>query len=160
MADDYDEMEDEQDGEPDEEELEEELEEEEADNELEEEVGPNYNFVSPVLNAAKIKESPHKIIKIVRPEERITSEIIQLPELVEAIGIRCSEIENGSPVFCDYDGLNDPIDIAKKEFFDRKSPLLLQRQIGYDPITLVSTVEEWTVREMTFPSMQWTLEKK
>jgi DNA-directed RNA polymerase I, II, and III subunit RPABC2 len=91
-----------------------------------------------------------RILQVVNRDDRKTSEIIQLTELVEAIGIRTTEIERGSPVFTDYDGLSDPIEIARKEFYDRKSPLILQRQVGIDKNGVIY-VEEWPVREMTYP---------
>lgn len=91
----------------------------------------------------------HRIIEIVPPDQRITSEIIQLSEMVEAVGIRISQIEQGSPVFTDVTGLNNPIDQAKKELFDRCSPLILSRALIKEPSYWL--VEEWKVREMTFP---------
>jgi hypothetical protein len=115
----------------------------------------NHEFVNPMLEKNKVKKHPYKIIRVVPDDQRITSEIIQLPEMVEAIGIRCSEIENGSPIFTDYDGLTDAIEISKKEFYDRKSPLILQRHIGQTELNGVITklVEEWRVREMSYPIM-------
>jgi hypothetical protein len=148
MDDDYEEEEVDE-GLIDDEELDEEL--EEPDEELDEEHTPTHKFVNPTLQAMKSKDNAHKIIRIVPEDMRITSEIIQLPEMVEAIGIRCTEISRGSPVFTTYEGLSNEIDIAKKEFYDRQSPLILQRIINVNDNVI--DVEEWRVREMTFPTL-------
>jgi hypothetical protein len=91
----------------------------------------------------------YRIIRIIADEDRITSDIIQLPEYTEAIGQRASAIEQGSPVLTDVSGLSSPIDQAKKEFFDRHSPLILQRIIKKTPEYYV--VERWQIRSMIFP---------
>lgn len=103
-----------------------------------------------VVAQNRIVEPRQIVVKIVPPDQRITSDMISLPEMTEAIGIRGSEIENGAPCFAsDVEGYTNPIDRARKEFFDRKSPLILQRELergnGY------VLVEEWIVRKMTFP---------
>ena len=105
---------------------------------------------NPVVKLNRVKTPKQIVIKIVAPDDRVTSEIITLPEMTEAIGIRCSEIENGAPCFAaDVEGYISPIDRARKEFLDRKSPLIIQRAIEQGPG--YKLVEEWKVREMTFP---------
>ena len=94
-----------------------------------------------------VEDANHRVIFIVRDEDRITSNIIQWSEAVEAIGIRASQIESGSSIFTDVDGLDDPIEMAKKEFYDRQSPLILERPLNPER----SVVEQWKVREMDFP---------
>src|SRR5690348_13148976 len=151
--DDDDELEEVEDEEEFEEDVLEEIEEEEEPDlemEMHDEIYKN-KITNPILKDEGVTIAPHKIIRIVPDDQRITSEIIQLPEMVEAIGIRCSEIENGSPIFTDYEGLSNPIDIATKEFYDRKSPLKIQRQVNYEetgknPTTIIVTVEEFKVR--------------
>jgi|JI8StandDraft_1071087.scaffolds.fasta_scaffold526443_1 DNA-directed RNA polymerase subunit K/omega len=121
---------------------------EELDDDADEEVVEEEAEAEP--DVIETNADNRRILQVVPRDERVTSEIIQLTELVEAIGIRTTEIERGSPVFTDYDSLSDPIAIARKEFYDRKSPLILQRQIGIDKNGIVH-VEEWPVREMTYP---------
>jgi DNA-directed RNA polymerase subunit K/omega len=98
---------------------------------------------------SEIKDRNHKIIKIVPADERISSNRIQRPEMTEAIGIRASQIERGSPVFTDVTGYTDPILMARKEFVDRKNPLILERALHDTPTEAI--VEHWVVRDMTFP---------
>ncbi len=101
------------------------------------------------INKINEKDTNHRIIKIIPNDQRTTSEIIQWPEMVEAIGIRTSQIEQGAPIWTDVAGLSSPIERAKKEFVDRQSPLMLIRTIKKDIDECL--VEEWRVREMTFP---------
>jgi DNA-directed RNA polymerase subunit K/omega len=91
----------------------------------------------------------HRIVKVVHPDKRKTSEIIQDTELTEAIGIRASQIENGAPVFTDVSGITDPISMAIKEFADRRNPLILERPL--EKTDTYKLVEHWKVRQMIFP---------
>jgi DNA-directed RNA polymerase subunit K/omega len=95
------------------------------------------------------QDNNHKIIRVVSKSDRVTSEVIQLTEMTEAIGIRCSQIENGAPVLTDVSGYINPIDMAKKEFIDRKNPLIIQRILKQSDKELL--VEHWKVRNMIFP---------
>jgi hypothetical protein len=95
------------------------------------------------------QDKNYRIVRVVRDENRITSDVIQLPELVEAVGIRASAIENGCVVLTDVEGLANPIDMAKLEFYRRMSPLILQRVLKKTEYYLI--VEFWRVREMQFP---------
>jgi DNA-directed RNA polymerase subunit K/omega len=117
-----------------------------------EEVEGESEFIK--LVALNIEDSNHRIIRVRPDHEKITSEIIQVSEMVEAIGIRASQIENGAPVFTDVSGLSDPIEMAKKEFFDRQNPLILQRALQTSLTEII--VEHWKVREMEFPrNLYW-----
>jgi len=96
----------------------------------------------------------HRIIQVRQDSKRETSEIIQVPEMVEAVGIRASQIENGAPIFTDVSGLTDPISMARKEFLDRQNPLILERKIREFSTRII--VEHWKVREMKFPrNLHW-----
>lgn len=117
-------------------------------NELEEVEEITEKDESPI-NLINENDSNHRINYIVSKEKRITSETIQWPEMVEAIGIRASQIENGAPVFTDVSGFTDPILMAKKEFFDRQSPLILRRSLKKTPSYCI--IEHWKVRKMAFP---------
>lgn len=101
------------------------------------------------LRTLKIRDGDHKTIIVIPPGERRTSNIINDYEFTEAVGIRASQIERGAPVFTEVVGLNNPIAMARKEFYDRKNPLILERIV--DQHNQVYRVEHWKVREMTFP---------
>lgn len=91
----------------------------------------------------------HIIIKIIPKHSRRSSHILQYSEMIEVIGARASQIERGCTPFTDVTGLTSPIDMAKKEFIDRKNPFIIERKMKVDEGTI--EVEEWEVREMTFP---------
>lgn len=103
----------------------------------------------PELEPEMEDDESHNTVVVIANEDRISSDTVQYTETVEAIGIRASQIEHGSPVFTDVSGLSDPIKMAEKEFFDRKSPLILERKMGVKGSKII--VEHWKVREMKFP---------
>lgn len=123
----------------------EEEENEEEDDEEEDENDEDEKYVEYVSKADKY----HQTIHIVPPDERQTSNIMTRAEMVEAIGIRISQIEKGGPVFTDVSGYDDPAEMAKKELIDRRNPLKLRRIINQTPSDIY--VEEWPVREMGIP---------
>lgn len=98
---------------------------------------------------SEVSDRNHKKIIIVHDDDRQTSNTIQRPEMTEAIGIRASQIERGSPVFTDVNGYTDPILMAKKEFVDRANPLIVERALSDNGTRAI--VEHWKVRDMTFP---------
>ena len=103
------------------------------------------NIVS-IWDRSEITE--HVSVIRIPDEDRITSNILQIEEMTEAIGIRASQIEMGSPIFCDYGVLSNPISIAKLELIQRKSPLILERCIAVRGSCCY--VEHWKVSEMTY----------
>jgi DNA-directed RNA polymerase subunit K/omega len=102
------------------------------------------------LRRELINDKVHKISYVVADDDRITSDYIQLHEMTEAIGIRASQIENGSPVLIDTSHLRiaDPITLATLEFYKRKSPLILKRVVRESETE--EYIEKWKVREMKF----------
>jgi len=68
-------------------------------------------------------------IEIVPPDERVTSDIMTLYEVTEAIGLRAKQIEQGAPVLTNVEGITDPIEQAEAEMFAGKSPLVIERRL-------------------------------
>jgi DNA-directed RNA polymerase subunit K/omega len=89
-----------------------------------------------------------RMIKIVAPNNRITSNFITKLEMARAKGIRAEQIDTNGHTYTDIDNCGDAISIAEKEFFDRRSPLVLCRMVGKNKNKVI---EKWSVREMTYP---------
>ena len=92
-------------------------------------------------------DNDSKIQYIVNSEDRITSNIITIYEITELIGIRSTQISQGSPIFTDVKNLTNPIEMAKKEILDNKCPLYIKRHIGLDKYEL------WDPNTMIKPKM-------
>lgn len=81
-------------------------------------------------------ENESKIQFIIKSDDKITSNILTIYEMTELIGIRATQISQGSPVFIDIDCISDPIEMAKKEILNNKCPLYVKRYIGLDKYEL------------------------
>lgn len=92
-------------------------------------------------------ENDSKIQFILKNNQKITSNILTIYELTELIGIRATQISNGSPVFVDITNINDPLEMAKKEIINNKCPLYIKRYIGLDKYEL------WDPNEMIKPKL-------
>ena len=116
-----------------------------GDDEFENEDGTVFTFNEPI-------RGEHEIV-VIKPENRITSELMTKEEMTEAISIRIRQLEEEYITFLpDGHGLTTPADIAKREMNLRLSPLILRRRIStlIDPETRKTTeyYEYWPVREM------------
>lgn len=98
----------------------------------------NFQILSPDHNSTVS-------ITICPPDERRTSHRLGQAEMTAALIYRATQIEKNPKVFTDVTGLTDPIEMAKKEFRDRKCPLTLRRFIS------PTYCEEWNVNEMVHP---------
>lgn len=98
-----------------------------------------------------ISSDTRKII-VVPSEEKQSSNMMTLAEVSRAIAIRAKQISNNPYSYTDIGDLSDAISIARKELFDRRSPLVLERRMGYTSAG-ESIVEMWTVRHMAFPPL-------
>jgi DNA-directed RNA polymerase subunit K/omega len=111
--------------------------------------GKKIKFQNDILGGIDLTDEHHTIMYIIPDDERISSHIMTLDEMTEAVGSRASEIEKGSPVFTDVEGFTCPIKQAKKELLDRRSPYKLMRIMRQDKEG--KYVEFWDVNEMTLP---------
>ena len=63
--------------------------------------------------------------------KNITEPILTKYEYTKILGMRAQQIANNSePLITVTKDLNNPIDIAKEEIRQRKSPIILKRKIG------------------------------
>lgn len=95
------------------------------------------NYINPI----------HKKIKLLKKEDRLTSEYMTIFEYTEIVGHRAKHIENGGDIFTNSDDLFDPIEIAKREINERKCPLSIRRMHNND------LCEIWEVNEMIIPKL-------
>ena len=89
-------------------------------------------------------------IIVVSPEERITSDRLQLPELARLISIRAAHIDAFGAGSMDVKGLTSSEAIARLEITDRVMPLLVRREIGVAENGSV-IVELWDPNTMVHP---------
>lgn len=68
----------------------------------------------------------YKNIKIVNPDDRITSDIMTEYEYTEIVSIRAKQIEDGATCHADVD-YYEPIHMAELEIKQRKCPLAIVR---------------------------------
>ncbi len=92
-------------------------------------------------------DNDSKIQFIIKNDDKITSNILTIYEMTELIGIRATQISQGSPIFVDIDFISDPIEMAKKEIINNKCPLYVKRYIGLDKYEL------WNPNEMIKPKI-------
>lgn len=103
----------------------------------------------------KIEEKGIFTEYVMPDDERKTSPLMTINEMVEAVGIRISQIEAGSKVFTDYGTLGSAKEIAYKELMERKNPLIITRLVKEEKNKRY--YEHWKVREMTYPKMNINL---
>lgn len=117
-------------------------EDDEDDEEEEDEAydGSDYGDIAIVDEADESESSKYEYL--IPPEDRITSQYMYNYEFVKLIGVRATQISQGSRTFCKIDDLTDPLKIAEKELYDNMCPLSIKRYIrpGY--------YEIWTAQEL------------
>ena len=92
---------------------------------------------------------PTRIIKIVSPDEWITSDFMTVCECARAIALRAQQIADGGHVYTDCAaGITDAKAMARKELLDNKSPLTLWRYVGESDG--MKTYEKRAVRDMAY----------
>jgi DNA-directed RNA polymerase subunit K/omega len=106
-------------------------------------------FKNKVIGAIDLTDRHHLTTFVIPEEQRTTSQIMTLEEFTEAVGIRATQIEQGSPVFTDVTGYDNPIKMARKELLNGRSPLKLVREMKIRDNE--RWVEIWKVNNMTIP---------
>jgi len=91
-------------------------------------------------------------VVIVKPENRLTTNVMSKYEMTEYVSIRTEQIAEYNNCMADITGLDDPVDMAKRELMERKCPLMLRRYVGRRLIKgeYVQFYEDWNPAEMTF----------
>ena len=88
-----------------------------------------------------------KNIRIVHPDERITSEIMTDYEFSDVLGTRAEQISTGGMVFIAHGDVANPREIALMEIKNKRCPLNIVRVVGGE-------CEVWSVNEMGIPLSQ------
>jgi DNA-directed RNA polymerase subunit K/omega len=93
-------------------------------------------------------------IVVIPANERLMSDQLNKYEIAEIINIRTYQISKDGIAFCEIDGLDNAVDIAKRELMRRKCPLLVRREAGRklspDGKRVLIYVEDWNPNEMIF----------
>jgi DNA-directed RNA polymerase subunit K/omega len=101
-----------------------------------------------IFDPKEYKYDSHKEITIVKPENRITSEIMSKYEYTEVISHRARQIENGGTMFCELtEATDDPIRMAELEVEQKRCPLSILRMYN------LNWGEIWCVNEMGVPDL-------
>lgn len=74
-------------------------------------------------------------------EQKITTPCITKYERARILGVRATQISMNSPVMVDTNGLTDPLDIALKEYSEKKIPLIIRRHLPD------KTYEDWKLSD-------------
>lgn len=111
----------------------------------------------PILTPVEVDQN---IVKkyIIKPEDRRTSDFMSVQEQTEYVSIRATMIAENNDCQVPIDDLIDPIMMARRELMHRKSPIMLEREIGVrkelDPTTktivTVKYCEYWDPNVMGF----------
>lgn len=101
--------------------------------------------------AAEAAAGTRRVI-VVPDDERLSSNVMTLAEVTRAIALRAQQIATNPYIYTDAGDLDDAVSIARKELFDRRSPLVLERRMGRTPAG-ESIIEMWAVREMSYPPL-------
>lgn len=101
----------------------------------------------------------NSVIRIIRPENRMTSHWMTKYEITELISQRSTQIAQYANCLVDITGLSDPIDQARRELMQQKCPLTLVREVGQKMNKETGVIdifaEEWDPNHMTLP-ISWT----
>lgn len=93
-----------------------------------------------------LEEDDDTIIETIVPvNERVTSDRLTRYEAVELISIRSNAIERGAQCYVDTTGIRDRVEMAKKELYANRCPLLVKRNVG------LGYVEVWDPNTMSKP---------
>lgn len=90
----------------------------------------------------KVVDYRETLEKMYKTKKRITLPILTKYEKARIIGYRAKQIENGAQPFVDISGLNNTIDIVKKELYSKKLPFIVRRPLPD------GTFEDWTIQDL------------
>lgn len=91
-------------------------------------------------------------IIIISDDERQTSNIMTKAEVARATAIRAEYISKFPNAFVEIGDLTQADEIAQKELYEHRSPLILRRDVGRTAAG-ERQMEKWKVREMSYPPL-------
>jgi hypothetical protein len=110
--------------------------------------------VDPILRIS----NRHRTVRIVAPDERVTDNRLQQTEVAYILAMRAEQIARHATCFVPTTS-HSAIELAYRELYERRCPLLLRRQVGAT-VGGDLIVEEWNVREMALPLVELPDAKK
>lgn len=75
-------------------------------------------------------------------EKRFTSPIMTKFERAKILGVRAQQISMSAPIMVEYGDETDPLEIAKKELREKKTPLIVLRRLPDN------TYEKWPIKDL------------
>ncbi len=123
-----------------------EVEEEEEDGEEEEDMSEC--FESTIIPNTEVKTFLSTIDEVTNDisKTRRTLPILSKYEKAKIIGIRAQQISMGSYVYLDdIHGMSNPLDIAKEELRQKRTPLIVRRNV---PGRKGASYEDWRIEEL------------
>lgn len=99
-----------------------------------------------IVEEEPITALPNIKIKVIDPEDRILSNMLNLYEFAAIVGIRAKHIENGDDYFADCKGCDTAIEIAEKEIALGRCPMIVERRAYRVDDTIY--VEHWKLSEL------------
>lgn len=105
-------------------------------------------FESTIIPANEVKSFLSTIDEVTNElsKTRKTYPILSKYEKAKIIGIRAQQISMGSYVYLDnLNGMSNPLDIAKEELRQKRTPLIVRRNI---PGRRGNSYEDWRIEEL------------
>ncbi len=121
---------------------------EEDEEEVEEEDDMSEYFESTIIPQTEVKNFLSTIEEVANDQtkNRRTLPILSKYEKAKIIGIRAQQISMGSYVYLDnIYGMTSPLDIAKEELRQKRTPLIVRRNIGGRK---GNVFEDWRIEEL------------
>ncbi|KAI5180686.1 DNA-directed RNA polymerases I, II, and III subunit RPABC2 [Nematocida sp. AWRm80] len=87
-------------------------------------------------------ENEKEIQNEIEVDKRFTSPILTKFERAKILGIRAQQISMAAPIMVEYGDETDPVEIAKKELREKKTPLIILRRLPDN------TYEKWRVKDL------------
>jgi DNA-directed RNA polymerase subunit K/omega len=95
--------------------------------------------------------------RILKGDDRGTTERLSTYEAGRVIGDRASHLDNGATAYIDTKNYTSSIEIAYDELIQRKLPMAILRHVGQGEDNVLE-VEKWKLKEMTLcslPPREW-----
>lgn len=110
--------------------------------------------VKPKIDTVLRQSNKARYVHIVHPDKRMTDNRLHSSEAAQIIALRAEQIAQTNVTFVDNEETKyaDPISLAVAEIYQRRTPLLLRRQVGTNELG-EPIFEEWDINTMVLPAI-------